>query len=422
MCGRAVQTVGVAVNAARRFGVSPSNASSSSSSAMHSSSSSSPAEEQSHDTTTKLDDIPRDNFNMSPGMDAIVIYMEDGKLKLDKKKWGLIYRNGSHQKPLFHDKKEIISMCFSNLCYNARSDTLYSKPTFSNLAHRGRACVVAFDGYFEWKSSPLPKSKGKQPYFVYKKQQQQQEDLPSETQQRDPLLMAGLWTRVSTGHEDCPELDSFTILTTESCKQIQWLHHRMPLCIWDLNLAQKWLSQPSEKLMNQLDDAARLNNEGFAWHKVTPEMSKLSFRGKESIIEMKETIRSVKDFFSSAAKKDITPQVDEKLPSFETKDLLHRTKVTDEKAADSKVSTSKIASSSSINTNNTKKRPLDSFVKTEVGLATTTKKINPPLSDKKLTLSTTTAFFSPKTSNKKGRNTPPNSNQRSITSFFQQKK
>mmetsp|Transcript_10746 Transcript_10746/g.19774 ORF Transcript_10746/g.19774 Transcript_10746/m.19774 type:complete len:340 (+) Transcript_10746:2-1021(+) len=226
-------------------------------------------------------------------MDCVVIYVENGELRAHRKKWGLVTKSGTATKPLYNDEKDIIKMCFSNLCFNARSDTLFSKPTFSRLALRGNTCIVALDGYFEWKSSPLPKG-NKQPYFVYRKEEEQS------LKKREPLLMAGLWTRVSTGRLDTPELDSFAILTTESCKQIEWLHHRMPVCIWDMDLARKWLTEPSEKLKNQLDDAARLNNEGFSWHKVTPEMSKLQFRGKEAIAEMKETTKSVKHFFAPA--------------------------------------------------------------------------------------------------------------------------
>ena len=112
-----------------------------------------------------------DNFNISPGMECDVMMVnENGDLYVERKKWGLITKNGNIKKPLYTDRRDLIKMCFDSLCFNARSDTLYSKPTFSKLAHRGRTCIIAVDGYFEWKSHPIPKmNKKKQPYFVYRK-------------------------------------------------------------------------------------------------------------------------------------------------------------------------------------------------------------------------------------------------------------
>jgi hypothetical protein len=57
----------------------------------------------------------------------------------------------------------------------------------------------------------------------------------------------------------------------------------MPIGIWEEDVAMQWLKNPSETLKNQLDDAARNKADGFAWHKVTPQMNKLQFRGKEAI-------------------------------------------------------------------------------------------------------------------------------------------
>jgi putative SOS response-associated peptidase YedK len=201
-----------------------------------------------------------------------------------------------------------MGMHFAGLMYNARTDTLFTKPTFSRLANQGRSCVVALDGYFEWKASPLAGGKGKkQPYFVSRKQNESLKTAndcstlktANDCSKNEPppyLLMPGLWTRVPTGLSDEPFLDTFTILTTEACHQIEWLHHRMPVCIWDLELAKKWLRDPSPKVHNEIDLAAKSNNEGFAWDMVTTEMSSIKFRGKEAI-EPKKGPKPVSAFF-----------------------------------------------------------------------------------------------------------------------------
>lgn len=169
-----------------------------------------------------------------------------------KYRWGLVNKGGTAQHPLPSDSKERMGMHFAGLMYNARTDTLFTKPSFSRLAKQNRACLVALDGYFEWKVSPLAGGKGKkQPYFVHKK--------PVDNDKSNYLLMAGLWNRVPTGLSEEPYLDTFTVLTTEACQQISWLHHRMPVCIWDTKLAHKWLNDPSPKTLEEVDQAAQRN-------------------------------------------------------------------------------------------------------------------------------------------------------------------
>ena len=198
---------------------------------------------------------------------------------------------------------------FAGLMYNARTDTLFTKPTFSRLTNEGKSCVVVLDGYFEWKASPLAGGKGKkQPYFVSRKLGEPLETTKDSSKGKHLpyLLMPGLWTRVATGHCDEPFLDTFTILTTEACKQIEWLHHRMPVCIWDLELAMKWLQHPSPEVHKQIDLAAKSNNDGFAWHMVTTEMSSVKFRGKEAIAPKKGP-KPVSAFFGKTDNKS-SPQ------------------------------------------------------------------------------------------------------------------
>jgi putative SOS response-associated peptidase YedK len=198
MCGRAAQTLHAAKLGAEmvgaplvglddRRGGSPENAS--------------PIKD-----AESSDHEQRDNYNMSPGMDAAVIWKDDGELKTGRKVWGLVTKGGTPKNPLPEDDKKRMSLHFQNLQYNARVDTLYSKPTFSRLAGQAKTCLVPVNGYFEWKTSPLGGEKGrKQPYFVFRS-----------GADSTCLLMAGLWTQVSTGLPEIPTLETFTILTTES--------------------------------------------------------------------------------------------------------------------------------------------------------------------------------------------------------------
>lgn len=326
MCGRAAQTYHAARLGAKMLG--------SSSRALD------PFEEAGQDNSSNRQDQKkgaqqqqskeRNNFNMSPGMDAWVMYLDENKkMKIDKKVWGLVTEAGTSTKPLPSDERSRMSLHFSNLMFNARSDTLYSKPTFARLAAAGKSCLIALDGYFEWKESPLSVKK-KQPYFVHA---HRDNDDKEEHPTRHCLLVAGLWTKVATGLPDNPELDTFTMVTTESNKQISWLHTRMPLCINgddnSVRLGRQWLENPSSKVLNLIDDQAhQKNNDMYGWYMVTTEMSNLKYRDKAAIKALPPP-RSVASFFGKRKEVVSPPKANEKTTKRKVEDkssMLHYAK------------------------------------------------------------------------------------------------
>lgn len=157
------------------------------------------------------------NANMGPGMRGLVIRKSsngnDGDITCDEMLWGLVPKAGTKTSPL----PEGPAQHYANLMYNARSDTLYDKRTFRDLALRGQTSVVAVDGFYEWKESEksaIGGGSGKQPYYVHRSD-------------GNPLLIAGLWTSVPTGREHGydgkPEmLTTYTLLTTDACPKLQW--------------------------------------------------------------------------------------------------------------------------------------------------------------------------------------------------------
>ena len=95
--------------------------------------------------------------------------------------------------------------------------------------------------------------KGKQPYYVYL--------VDGEGKER-PMMMAGLWDvwhRRSLdsgdggdgggGDDDVEDevVYSYTILTTDSCEKLEWLHDRMPVILKDEEAQRLWLdtTEPS---------------------------------------------------------------------------------------------------------------------------------------------------------------------------------
>lgn len=252
MCGRTAQTVHAVRMAASRLNV---------------------------DVTPAMElDEASDNYNLSPGMDAFVFYVNErsGNIELGRKVWGLVPRAGTTKSPLASG----MGKHFQNLMFNARADTLYDKPTFSRLIHARRSCIIAVDGFFEWKTG----SGGiKQPYFVSS----------SSNEDSNILLMAGLWTSVATGEtkdNGSPEyLDTFTILTTDVCESLKWLHSRMPVNVTNGTWLQNCSSIPCEV-------------PSFRWHAVTPAMSSMKFRSEKAIQALPK-VKTVKSMFAAAAAK-----------------------------------------------------------------------------------------------------------------------
>jgi hypothetical protein len=86
MCGRAAQTAIATQIAAASFGVPRASRANDVAAQGHTTDS-----VDSSRSTGKLGNGDRDNYNMSPGMDAAVMWMENGELKMDRKVYVPLY-------------------------------------------------------------------------------------------------------------------------------------------------------------------------------------------------------------------------------------------------------------------------------------------------------------------------------------------
>jgi putative SOS response-associated peptidase YedK len=323
MCGRIAQTLAAVRAAADILGAPQPRARSEMHTEEHNAVDTSISEPQVADTNSS--DWKGDNFNLCPGMGAIVIYKnKDNSIVSESKVWGLITKHGSPKNPV----PTGMAQHFSALMYNARSDTLFIKQTFGNLLTKQRSCIVAVDGWFEWKQEVKGK---KQPFFVRAKNEPY-------------ILFPGLWTQVATGRSDEPYLNTFTILTTEVAPCLTWLHTRMPVCCFDLQLAHEWLNKPTQRLHEKLlednyssppDQSCR-----WQWHAVTDEMTSLKFRSDKAIAPWKRP--TIQNFFS--AKSSGTDSSQKELPRKQSdgKEAEHGKKLTSQLSIPSSVSSNKI--------------------------------------------------------------------------------
>lgn len=128
---------------------------------------------------------PGPRYNIAPTNVIPIVRTAPTETLLEPARWGL----------LPHWKKDLTGPPL----FNARAETVATKPSFRDAYKRGR-CVIPLDGYYEWHE--------KQPYFVR----------PADDSM---LWAAGLW---ATGLDQL----SATMITTASVAPLDWLHDRLP--------------------------------------------------------------------------------------------------------------------------------------------------------------------------------------------------
>ena len=119
--------------------------------------------------------------------------------------------------------------------FNARAETVATKPAFRD-AFRRRRCLIPADGFYEWK--PAGNGTKKRPFLI-------------SMADGGPFAFAGLWDRWERGQDAA--IDSCTIITTEPNDVVRELHNRMPVILAADDYA-RWLDpeQPREALQGLL--------------------------------------------------------------------------------------------------------------------------------------------------------------------------
>jgi putative SOS response-associated peptidase YedK len=155
-------------------------------------------------------------YNVAPGQPIITVRFnaKTNERSLEDLRWGLI--------PFFAKDPKIAWRTI-----NARGETIDSAPLFRR-AFEKRRCLIAVDGFFEWKAQ----GKKKKPYAIA---------LPS----KKPFALAGLWE----GWQE-PETGEWirtcTIVTTDANEQLRGIHERMPVILNEQDYA-AWLGEePAE--------------------------------------------------------------------------------------------------------------------------------------------------------------------------------
>jgi putative SOS response-associated peptidase YedK len=136
--------------------------------------------------------LPR--YNIAPSQTVLALADLGNGRELSPLTWGLI--------PSWsNDSKGFI---------NARSETVETKPAFSESFER-RRCLIPADGFFEWKRT----GKVKQPFYF-------------QLNDESVFAFAGLWDRWT---RNGISVNSCAIITTEANELLHPIHDRMPVIL-----------------------------------------------------------------------------------------------------------------------------------------------------------------------------------------------
>ena len=142
-------------------------------------------------------DEDRPRYNIAPTTQVPVITSANGERALELMRWGLV-------PPWAKDLK------ISYSTFNARADTIATKPAFRGAWKAGRRCLIVTDGFYEWRKSD------KQPFCIALGNKQ-------------AMMMAGLYETWKP--KDGDPVRSCTIITTEPNSLVAPLHDRMPVIL-----------------------------------------------------------------------------------------------------------------------------------------------------------------------------------------------
>ena len=183
------------------------------------------------------DFAPRSNIAPTDPM-VVVRLGKDGAREAAVVRWGLV--------PHWADDVREGSKHF-----NARSETVATKPAFRDAFHK-RRCVVVVDSFYEWKAEPPPAgSRAKKPVKVPHR--------IGAAGTRELLPMAGLWERWTSREGE--RVESCAVITTDAKGPVASLHDRMPVVL-TRDEVRRWLDPRATDA--ELEDILAHGREDFA--------------------------------------------------------------------------------------------------------------------------------------------------------------
>ena len=154
--------------------------------------------------------------------------------------------------------------------FNARAETVDSKPSF-RAAFRRRRLLVPADGFFEWHAGPGGR---RRPHYFHRVD-------------GTPMALAGVWEVWRDPRDpDGAPVQSCAIITTRAGPDMEGIHDRMPVVL-DPEMLDLWLDPTSEA--EELKALLRATRPGtLAHHLVDPRMGNVRHDDPSAIAELVE--------------------------------------------------------------------------------------------------------------------------------------
>ncbi|KAK0378938.1 tannase and feruloyl esterase [Colletotrichum limetticola] len=217
------------------------------------------------------------------------------KYKLQSMQWGLIP---------FWTKRDPGYATLSKTI-NCRDDSLSTPGGMWSTMKAGKRCIVVAQGFYEW----LKNGKEKTPHFVKRKDGQL-------------MCFAGLWDCAQ--YEDAQEKRyTYTIITTDSNKQLKFLHDRMPVILDPGSKELKtWLDPKRHEWSKELQGLLKPFDGELECYAVSKEVGKVGNNSPSFIIPVasKENKHNIANFFANASAKQKSKEATKLEPTIETKE------------------------------------------------------------------------------------------------------
>ncbi len=155
------------------------------------------------------------SYNIAPSQKSLISTFDGKDYHGELAKWGLV----PHW--MKDPKKPFI---------NARSESVFEKPSFKYLYNNNR-CVVPADGFFEWSMFDGVK----RPVYFY-------------LEGRNPFAFAGFWER----DREVENAKTFVIVTTDASEDVSDFHHRMPVMLTKEGVA-AWLAEGEKSVLRPFE-------------------------------------------------------------------------------------------------------------------------------------------------------------------------
>lgn len=226
--------------------------------------------------------------------------LKETKYKLQSMKWGLV--------PFWTKRNPDYGTVMKTI--NARDDSLARPRGMWNTMKQRKRCIVVAQGFYEW----LKRNGGK-------------EKIPHYMKRKDEQLMcfAGLWDCVQ--YEGCDEKHyTYTIITTNSNRQLSFLHDRMPVILENgSDDIRMWLDPGRSEWSSELQSLLKPFDGELDCYPVSKDVGKVGNNSPTFVVPVasSENKNNIANFFSNAKR---SAKGDEEKKSVLEKDIEAREK------------------------------------------------------------------------------------------------